>query len=83
VLASSSAYADRLASAGTLGEQEQVGAVLPELDKAQAAMYVDIRKAAALAGDSLPESSRALRAFGLTSAGSGDTSTLRLRLLVG
>jgi hypothetical protein len=83
VLASSSAYADRLASAGTLGEQEQVGAVLPELDKAQAALYVDIRKAAALAGESLPESSRALRAFGLTSAGSGDTSTLRLRLLVG
>ena len=83
VLASSSAYADRLASPGNLGEQEQVRAVLPELDKAQAALYVDIRKAAALAGESLPESSRALRAFGLTSSGSGDTSTLRLRLLVG
>jgi hypothetical protein len=64
-------------------EQEQVRAVLPELDKAQAALYVDIRKAAALAGESVPESSRAPRAFGLTSSGSGDTSTLRLRLLVG
>ena len=83
VLASSAEYADKLTASGTLGESEQFKAALPDLDNAQVAVYLDIRRAAELAGEPLPDSARALRSFGLTGTSSGDSSTVRMRLVVG
>lgn len=83
VLASSAQYADKLTASGALGESEQFKAALPDLDKAQVAVYVDIRRAAELAAEPLPDSTRALRSFGITATSSGDSSTVRMRLVVG
>ncbi|HYT09316.1 MAG TPA: DUF3352 domain-containing protein [Mycobacteriales bacterium] len=83
VLASSVTYAERLAAAGRLGQQEQFKAALPELDRAQVAAYVDLRRSAEMGGEPLPDSTRALRSLGLIGYSSGDSSTVRMRVVVG
>ncbi len=83
VIASSSAYADRLTAEGKLGSTELVRSALPDLDKAQLAVYVDARRLAEVVGEPLPEEARALRAVGLTATSSGDVSTVRVRVVVG
>jgi hypothetical protein len=83
VLASSAAYADRLTAAGTLGRAELVRAALPDLDAAQLAVYVDARRVAEVGGEPLPAEVSGLRAVGLTATGSGDVSTVRVRVVVG
>jgi hypothetical protein len=83
VLASTPGYADKLAASGTLGQQENFTAALPELDGAKFALYVDVQKAIALGDEEAPASAKAVKAFGITAASDGDTTTVHFRLLVG
>lgn len=83
VIASSSAYADRLTATGDLGSAELVRAAVPDLDKAQLAVFADAKRVAEVVGEPLPDEVRALRAFGLTATSSGDVSTVRVRVVVG
>lgn len=83
VIASSSAYADRLTGTGDLGSAELVKAAVPDLDKAQLAIYVNAQRIGEVAGEPLPDEVKALRAVGLTATSSGDVSTVRVRVVVG
>ncbi len=83
VLASSGEYADKLGAAGTLGEQEQFRAALPDLATAQVAVYVDVQRTDVLTGEELPDGARTLRSVGFTAASSGTETAMRLRVVVG
>lgn len=83
VIASDSAYADKLTGTGNLGEQENFKAALPDLDSAQFVVWADVQKFAETTGEEIPAEAKAVRSFGLTATSSGDTSTLHARLVVG
>ena len=83
VLASSAEYADQLAAVGGLGRQQLFTDSLPDLDRATAVVYVDLRKIVYISGEDLPPEVAALRSVGLTAASVGDETDLHLRLVAG
>ncbi|HEX6755173.1 MAG TPA: DUF3352 domain-containing protein [Mycobacteriales bacterium] len=83
VLATTTGYADKLTASGTLGQQGNFTAALPDLDGAKFALYVDVQKAIALGDEEAPASAKAVKAFGITAGSDGDTSTVHFRVLVG
>jgi len=83
VLANSSDYADRLGTPGKLGDSGLFRETLPDLDAAQAALYVDMRWLTRLGGRVSSGPLASVRSLGLTARVSGDTATMRLRMVVG
>ncbi len=83
VLASSPDYADRLAAPGTLGDSELFRATLPDLDRAQVALYADTRRLTELTGSSRSGPTDSIRSFGFTAGSRADTATVHLRMVVG
>jgi hypothetical protein len=76
-------------SRGSLGSLPKVKAALPDLDSADAAVYLDLSALAHLSaldhvgGGAVSTAQNAgLESFGMTSTVNGSTSTLRLRLTV-
>ncbi len=83
VIASSSGYADRLASPGTLGSTELFRTALPDLAGSQFAFFANVRRAAELS-DSPPDSPEAqVRAVGVTVGTGAGTATVHARVVVG
>jgi hypothetical protein len=83
VVASSPEWADALTGDGDLGTQPDFAKALPDVDKANAVVYVDLRRVASVTGEDLPAAAGTLRAFGLTAATDGDVNTLHFRLVAG
>jgi hypothetical protein len=82
VITNSEGYADKLATAGTLGDSELFRAALPDLEGSQFALYLDMDHLSTLVDDPAPRDS-GVRAAGLTASTQADTATARIRVVVG
>ena len=84
VLATSTAYADRLAAGGGgLLDRPDVRAALPDIDTASVAFYLDFAPLAELAdGGDLQDALTALSGLGMTVTVSGEQAVTRVRLTV-
>ncbi|WP_283137316.1 DUF3352 domain-containing protein [Rhizohabitans arisaemae] len=80
-------YAGQLAQEGALGDDEGFKLAIPEADKANFAVFVNLDKLEKLYLQSLPENSRKdlqpLRAAGVSAIQDGDNSRITLRIVVG
>jgi hypothetical protein len=84
-LASSQDYLSKLTGQGGLGATDGYRAAVPDAGSAQYVIYVDVRRAIQLSGESgsLPDEVGSVRAVGLTASSQGGSSTLHLRVVVG
>ncbi|HEY9472939.1 MAG TPA: hypothetical protein VIS06_03700, partial [Mycobacteriales bacterium] len=83
VFATSSDYADQLATKGDLGKQDMFRTAVPDAANAMDVLFVNMTPVLAIAGDDLPADAKHVKAVGLTVGANGDTATLRLRVVVG
>lgn len=82
VLATSSAYADQVGKAGGLGDVAQVKTALGDLPgSVGVALYVDLSRVWSLVH--APDSIQHLKAIGMWSTSSGDTTTGQVRIVLG